>query len=156
MARILSISHKEILKKFGKNKKFVWIKRQIPPAEALKIKKLEIEGLGFVEESQRFYPNKELAAQMIGFVGRDAKGLEGLEFEYQNVLQGTPRYLSVNRDALGRQLFTVRDQYIGTCTGKVDITLTIDKNIQYIAEKELQLQYPYPRQKTVLLLLWIP
>ena len=137
MARILSISHKEILKKFGKNKKFVWIKRQIPPAEALKIKKLEIEGLGFVEESQRFYPNKELAAQMIGFVGRDAKGLEGLEFEYQNVLQGTPRYLSVNRDALGRQLFTEGINTSEHVQGN-DITLTIDKNIQYIAEKELQ------------------
>ena len=137
MARILSISHKEILKKFGKNKKFVWIKRQIPPAEALKIKKLEIEGLGFVEESQRFYPNKELAAQMIGFVGTDAKGLEGLEFEYQNVLQGTPRYLFVNRDAHGRQLFTEGINTSEHVRGN-DITLTIDKNIQYIAEKELQ------------------
>jgi len=137
MAHILSMSHKEILKKLGKNKKFVWIKRQIPPAEALKIKELEIDGLGFVEESQRFYPNKELAGQMIGFVGTDAKGLEGLEFEYQNVLQGTPRYLSVNRDAHGRQLFTEGINTSEHVQGN-DITLTIDKNIQYIAEKELQ------------------
>ncbi len=74
---------------------------------------------------------------MIGFVGRDAKGLEGLEFEYQNVLQGTPRYLSVNRDALGRQLFTEGINTSEHVQGN-DITLTIDKNIQYIAEKELQ------------------
>ncbi len=77
ISRILGISHKTILKKFKKNKRFVWIKRQIPPAEASKIKKLGINGLGFVDESQRFYPNKELAAQMIGFVGTDSKGLEG-------------------------------------------------------------------------------
>ncbi len=137
ISRILGISHKTILKKFKKNKRFVWIKRQIPPAEASKIKKLGINGLEFVEESQRFYPNKELAAQMIGFVGRDSKGLEGIEFEYNNVLKGKPRYLAVNRDALGRQLFIDGAKTSEEVQGN-DITLTIDKNIQYIVEKELQ------------------
>ena len=91
ISRILGISHKTILKEFDKNKGFVWIKRQIPPAEASKIKKLGINGLDFTDESQRFYPNKELGAQMIGFVGRDSKGLEGIEFEYNNVLKGKSR-----------------------------------------------------------------
>jgi cell division protein FtsI (penicillin-binding protein 3) len=137
ISRILGISHKTILKKFKKNKRFVWIKRQIPPAEASKIKKLGINGLEFVEESQRFYPNKELGAQMIGFVGRDSKGLEGIEFEYNNVLKGKSRYLAINRDALGRQLFIDGAKTSEEVQGN-DITLTIDKNIQYIAEKELQ------------------
>jgi len=137
ISRILGISHKTILKKFKKNKRFVWIKRQIPPAEASKIKKLGINGLEFVEESQRFYPNKELGAQMLGIVGRDSKGLEGIEFEYNNVLKGKPRYLAVNRDALGRNLFIDGAKTSEEVQGN-DITLTIDKNIQYIAEKELQ------------------
>jgi len=137
ISRILGISHKTILKNFEKNRRFVWIKRQIPPAEASKIKKLGINGLGFVEESQRFYPNKELGAQMIGFVGRDSKGLEGIEFEYNNVLKGKSRYLAINRDALGRQLFIDGAKTSEEVQGN-DITLTIDKNIQYIAEKELQ------------------
>jgi cell division protein FtsI (penicillin-binding protein 3) len=137
ISRILGMSHKTILKKFDKNKGFVWIKRQIPPAEASKIKKLGINGLNFTDESQRFYPNKELGAQMIGFVGRDSKGLEGIEFEYNNVLKGKSRYLDINRDALGRQLFIDGANTSEEVQGN-DIILTIDKNIQYIAEKELQ------------------
>jgi cell division protein FtsI (penicillin-binding protein 3) len=137
ISRILGISHKTILKEFDKNKGFVWIKRQIPPAEASKIKKLGINGLDFTDESQRFYPNKELGAQMIGFVGRDSKGLEGIEFEYNNVLKGKSRYLAINRDALGRQLFIDGANTSEEVQGN-DIILTIDKNIQYIAEKELQ------------------
>lgn len=137
ISRILGVSHKTILKKFGKNSRFVWIKRQIPPADALKIKKLGIKGLDFTDESQRFYPNKELAAQMIGFVGDDPKGLDGIEYEYNNVLKGKSRYLAVNRDALGRQLFIDGANTSEEVQGN-DITLTIDKNIQYIAEKELQ------------------
>jgi cell division protein FtsI (penicillin-binding protein 3) len=137
ISRILGMSHKTILKEFDKNKGFVWIKRQIPPAEASKIKKLGINGLDFTDESQRFYPNKELGAQMIGFVGRDSKGLEGIEFEYNNVLKGKSRYLDINRDALGRQLFIDGANTSEEVQGN-DIILTIDKNIQYIAEKELQ------------------
>jgi len=137
LSRILGVSHKTIQKQLHKKSRFVWIKRQIPPAAAAKIKALDINGLGFVEESQRFYPNKELAAQMIGFVGRDSRGLEGLEFEYQNVLKGKSRYLEVNRDALGRQIFIEATEPSKNIQGN-DITLTIDKNIQYIAEKELQ------------------
>jgi cell division protein FtsI (penicillin-binding protein 3) len=137
ISRILGMSHKTILKEFDKNKGFVWIKRQIPPAEASKIKKLGINGLNFTDESQRFYPNKELGAQMIGFVGRDSKGLEGIEFEYNNVLKGKSRYLDINRDALGRQLFIDGANTSEEVQGN-DIILTIDKNIQYIAEKELQ------------------
>jgi len=74
---------------------------------------------------------------MIGFVGRDSKGLEGIEFEYNNVLKGKPRYLAVNRDALGRHLFIDGANTSEEVQGN-DITLTIDKNIQYIAEKELR------------------
>jgi cell division protein FtsI (penicillin-binding protein 3) len=137
ISRILGISHKTILKNFKKNRRFVWIKRQISPAEASKIKKLGINGLEFVAESQRFYPNKELGAQMIGFVGDDPKGLEGIEYEYNDVLKGKSRYLAINRDALGRQLFIDGAKTSEEVQGN-DITLTIDKNIQYIAEKELQ------------------
>ncbi len=74
---------------------------------------------------------------MIGFVGRDSKGLEGIEFEYNNVLKGKSRYLDINRDALGRQLFIDGANTSEEVQGN-DIILTIDKNIQYIAEKELQ------------------
>lgn len=137
LSRILGLSLQKIRKQLNKKCRFVWIKRQIPPSQALKIKALDIDGLGFVEESQRFYPNKELAAQMIGFVGRDSKGLEGIEFEYQDILKGKPRYLDVNRDALGRQIFIEAIDPSKNIQGN-DITLTIDKNIQYIAEKELQ------------------
>jgi cell division protein FtsI (penicillin-binding protein 3) len=136
LSSVLETSQTEILKKLTRKKSFVWIKRKLTPLQAEKITLLKIDGLGFVKETQRFYPNKKLAGQVIGFAGIDNQGLEGLELEYDSILKGKQRELHVDRDALGRYLFIegiTSDQIQGH-----DIVLTIDKNIQYIAERELQ------------------
>lgn len=127
----------KILSKLKSRKNFVWIKRKISPQQSLQIQKLDLAGLGFIKESQRFYPNKELAAQLLGFVGMDSQGLEGMEHKYEKVLKGKSGYLMVNKDALGRDLFPEGITRVASLQG-YDLVLTIDKTIQFIVEKELQ------------------
>ncbi len=137
LSSILGISDATILELLKSERRFVWIQRKISPAKAAEIKTLSIKGINFVNESQRFYPNKELAGQVLGFVGTDSKGLEGIELQYNNILSGKPRHLAVERDALGRHLFLEQVTSHNLFQG-YDITLTIDKNIQHVAEKELE------------------
>jgi len=137
LAPIIKMPRSEIIKKLTAAKSFIWIKRKITPSQAEKIESLKVDGLGFEKETQRFYPNKELAGQVIGFAGVDTQGLEGLELEYESILRGKPGELLVDRDAMGRHLFIDGINTTGSIQGH-DIVLTIDKNIQYIAEKELQ------------------
>lgn len=137
LSRILERPEKEILGRLTSERRFVWVQRKISPAKAMEIEALRIRGINFVDESQRFYPNKSLAGQVLGFVGTDAKGLEGIELQYNAILSGKPRYLTVGRDALGRRLFLEEVTGHNLFQG-YDITLTIDKNIQHIAEKELE------------------
>ena len=96
---------------------------------------MKLEGIGFRTESRRFYPLKSLVAQVIGFCGMDGRGLEGLEFYYDSFLKGRESSRTVFRDALGRG-FTAKGP---STEGKPEhnLILTIDKNIQYIAEQAL-------------------
>lgn len=137
LARVLQLPQKKLLRNLQSRSHFLWIKRRLTPLEAARVKALRMEGLEFVQESQRFYPNRELAGQVLGFTGIDSQGLEGLERECDALLKGHERKLVVYRDALGRHLFIEGEAPSGRTQGH-DIVLTIDKNIQYIAEKELQ------------------
>src|SRR5690606_34534754 len=87
-----------------KNKKFVWLGRQMEKSKRDKISKLNIRGLGFVEESKRIYPNHNLLSQTLGFVGREGQGLSGLETKFDEMLSGSQRKMLMQRDARGRPL----------------------------------------------------
>jgi len=146
LSRVVDLSYIKVLKKLTSDKKFVWIKRQMEHAQTEKIKPWKIPGLSFVKESKRYYPNNELAGQLLGFVGTDAQGLEGLEFQYNDVLRGTSRFLVVDKDGLGRHLFLENVDTADYLQGH-DLYLTIDKNIQYMVEKELQAAVKRSRAK---------
>ncbi len=137
LAAILKLPRSTIKKRITSGKNFVWLKRKLTPGQAEAIQALEIDGLGFVKENKRYYPNKELAGQVLGFAGIDTQGLAGIEFEYDRLLRGRQTELIANRDALGRSLFIEGIQPNANIQGH-DLVLTIDKNIQYIAERELQ------------------
>jgi cell division protein FtsI (penicillin-binding protein 3) len=137
LTSILGISREKILSILQSKQSFVWVKRQIAPELSERIKELSIDGIGFIKESRRFYPNREIAGQLLGFVGVDSQGLEGIERTYNRLIGGKSGYLLVNKDALGRDLFPEGINAIDSERGS-DLILTIDKNIQYIAEKELQ------------------
>ncbi|HMK35553.1 MAG TPA: penicillin-binding protein [Desulfomonilaceae bacterium] len=135
LAEILEMDEKEILKKLDEDKTFVWIQRRVSPLVAEKVKKSELQGVIIGTEYQRFYPLKSLAAHAVGFAGLDSSGLEGLELLYDQDLKVDPIPVTAQRDALGRPvMFTA----IGQDPKRRDLHLTLDRNIQYVAERELE------------------
>jgi cell division protein FtsI (penicillin-binding protein 3) len=113
---------------------FVYVRRQVTPAQGRKIADLTLDGIGFVKEDRRFYPKKELAAQLLGFVGVDNKGLAGLEAAYDSQISGTQGKLLYERDARGRAFSRLERP---PTTGAT-VELTIDEYLQHIAERELR------------------
>ena len=88
LAKILNLDLVEVKQKITADKPFVWIKRQIGPQEAEQIQALSADGIGMFYEPNRYYPQGQLAGQVIGFVGRDSEGLEGLELHYNGYIRG--------------------------------------------------------------------
>jgi cell division protein FtsI (penicillin-binding protein 3) len=136
LAPLLNLTREQMGKKLRGNKNFVWVQRHITPDLVKKIKDLDIEGIGFVKETRRFYPNSDVAAHVIGFTGLDPEGLEGIELKYNTLMLGNTGYLITERDALGRDI-ALKGQVVKKSSKGANIVLTLDKNIQYIAEKEL-------------------
>jgi len=141
LADILGKDKHKLLKQFKTRQGFIWVKRQAAPKEVDAIKALDLNGIGFIPEYGRFYPNKSVAAQVLGFTGIDGNGLEGAEYYYDQVLSGTEKTYTVLKDALGRGF--AKDQetqdpvYRSIHSGK-NITLTIDRNVQYITQTALE------------------
>jgi cell division protein FtsI (penicillin-binding protein 3) len=135
LSKALKIDRRVLAKKLNSKKKFVWIKRKVTPKEAEAVKKLNMDGLDFIPEHKRFYPNKTLAAQLIGFTDIDDHGLEGIEFNYDDDLSGEVFQYTVLRDAHGRGFEA--ENMTGLSSSGKNLVLTIDSMIQYIAEKTL-------------------
>jgi cell division protein FtsI (penicillin-binding protein 3) len=136
LAPILDIPLATLKAKLAGDKGFVWLKRQVPPAVSQRIHNLKLEAVGTIKEHQRFYPNSTIGAQVIGFTGLDPKGLAGIEAAYDKTLLGRGGYLVMERDALGRGISSGAPIVEGATRGH-DLHLTIDENLQYIAEREL-------------------
>jgi cell division protein FtsI (penicillin-binding protein 3) len=135
LAKALKINRNVLAKRLTSEKKFVWIKRKVTPKEADAVRNLNIDGLDFLREHKRFYPNKTLASQLIGFTDIDDRGLEGIEFYYNDDLKGAVSRYTVLRDAHGRGFEA--ENITGSDSSGKNLVLTIDSNIQYIAEKTL-------------------
>ena len=138
LSPLLNLSKKEIKSLLSEKKRFVWLQRKLDPEIAKKIRQEKIPGLQFVTERKRYYPQASIASHVLGFIGLDPNGLEGLELEYDSQLQGEPGRLVSLHDARGRGLASA-DQFVqGGQPGK-NLYLTLDRSLQYIAEKELAL-----------------
>ncbi|HEY7161917.1 MAG TPA: penicillin-binding protein, partial [Acidobacteriota bacterium] len=134
IGKIVNVNAKEVLEK-TENKSFFWIARKIPQEKAEAIKRLELSGVYFTNESRRYYPNKNLASHLLGFVGMDNKGLSGVEYQYEHVITGVPGKLFALRDAKRRLLMT-SNSVLSPSSGRT-LQLSIDASIQHIAETEL-------------------
>jgi len=133
---ILNLETKEVLDKLNQKRPFVWIKRKLNETEVEEIKKLNLEGLDFLKESKRFYPKNYLASNLMGFVGIDNQGLEGLELFFDQELKGLPGLVVLERDALGGKIpLSIKE--LNTHRDGNSIVLTIDEVIQYITEEAL-------------------
>ncbi len=138
LAPILKMPEAELHAALVGPRAFVWLKRRLPPAVAEEVRALHEPGLGLVAEPLRLYPNRELAAQVLGFEGVDG-GLEGVERAWNVELAGRPGKAVVGRDALGREVQT-QDVLKAPAPGH-GVMLTIDTNIQYAAEREIDAAY---------------
>lgn len=137
LARALGLELSEVQQKFRTEKPFVWIKRQITPKEAETIKTLNLEGVGMSLEPNRYYPQGQLAGQVVGFVGRDSRGLEGVELFYDAYIRGESGSPVIERDALGRRVLAQGVEEVQIPPG-ADIHLTLDTSIQHVVEKQLE------------------
>src|SRR5690606_34196181 len=120
-----------------KRKSFIWLKRQMPAEKLTEIKALKIPGINYVLESKRVYPKKELAASLLGFTGVDNQGLTGIEYSFEDVLTGNNEQENIFLDARGYEILR-QEGDTPSLTEKVKtnkVILTLDENIQYIAER---------------------
>jgi cell division protein FtsI (penicillin-binding protein 3) len=137
LAKILNLNLSEVKQKIASGKPFVWIKRQIGPQEATQIQSLNDDGLGMFYEPNRYYPQGQLAGQVLGSVGRDSEGLEGLELRYNEYVRGETGSSVVERDALGRRVLVQGVERLQMPAGG-DMHLTLETSIQHLAERELE------------------
>jgi cell division protein FtsI (penicillin-binding protein 3) len=114
---------------------FAWLARKVTSDEARQVRGLELPGIGFVNESRRFYPNSDLAAQVLGYVGLDNVGLAGLEAAYDTQVRGKEGQVLVQNDARQQVLFSRVER---PPTAGATLELTLDYYLQYIAERELK------------------
>jgi cell division protein FtsI (penicillin-binding protein 3) len=137
LSKVIQIPAVSLGKKLRQERAFVWLKHYLSPREADAVRALGIKGIHFVRENRRYYPNVELAGQVIGFVGRDHLGLEGLEVAQDLTLRGHSGTLPGAKDARGQIIYThgIPDE---SAPLGYSIRLTLDKRIQYIAENELK------------------
>ena len=135
LAPILGQPVREIQAHLSAEKTFVWLQRQLEPRQAEAISDLGLKGIGLFPESRRYYPRQELAAHVLGMVGLDDRGLEGVEHLYDDLLGGKPQFVVAQQDALGRLVF--RQEEPEPKTPIFDLRLTIDEVLQYITEREL-------------------
>ena len=123
-----------------KNKSFVWVRRKVPQETYEKIKSEDIAGVGFIKESKRFYPKRDIASKIIGFCGVDNQGLYGIEYGYDQMIRPMNSRFLVLKDALGRPISMPDAIAVTEKSAPADIVLTIDERIQYITEKALERQ----------------
>jgi cell division protein FtsI (penicillin-binding protein 3) len=136
IAPILGIKRKKLKKLFSSDKMFAWVAQRVPPEQAKKVRQLRLPGIYFEQDYIRSYPNRTLAGQVIGFTGTDQTGLEGLEFKYNNILEGQSKKVHLTLDGKGR-VFDYEKKSDPKLNGK-SIVLTIDKKIQFFSEQVLK------------------
>jgi cell division protein FtsI (penicillin-binding protein 3) len=126
-------ARRELVVKLQKSAAFVWIERKVDPATAERIRSLQLDGIGFVTEHRRYYPQRELAAQVLGYVGLDNAGMAGLEYLLEQDIRGRSAKIVVHTDAR-RRPFAQTER---PSTEGATVVLAIDEAIQHIAEREL-------------------
>ncbi len=146
LAPLLNISEKSICKKLETSDSFVWLKRKIDHEVAKKINRLHLRGIRFISEGKRFYPENELASQVIGLAGLDNQGLSGIENSFDKTLRGKSKKTVRRKDGFGRELVAAESAWPLEISG-CGVVTTIDRVIQYIVEEELRKAYYENRAK---------
>jgi cell division protein FtsI (penicillin-binding protein 3) len=133
LSGVVNKPQEEIEARFESSRSFAWIARKLPPEKADAISKLNLKGIYLQKENQRFYPKRDLAAHVLGFVDVDEKGLIGIERELDSQIRGKSERIVVMADAKQRWFDGVEAQR----ERGANVVLTLDEKIQYTAEREL-------------------
>lgn len=120
---------------FNPQKLFAWVKRKIDRNKAQAASR--IPGVNVLTEKKRVYPKGRLASQVLGFTGMDNEGLSGIELSYDKYLKGQEGRIITESDPRGYELLMVKEKDVLEAAPGMDLTLTIDETIQYLAEREL-------------------
>ena len=133
LGRVLKADSTEILARMKAQRNFAWIARKIDNDTSARIRAMNLKGIYFQQEPKRFYPKRELGAQVLGYVGLDDEGRAGIERNFDERLRGVPGKMIVSLDARRKSLGSIEKQ---PDPGD-NVVLTIDEKIQYIVETEL-------------------
>lgn len=143
LAKSLNLSYTKLLEKIvaHKNRRFLWVKRKLSLEQKnqllSRISKYNLDGMGFIEESKRYYPQGDIFSQAMGFVGSEEQGLEGIELLFNKPLKGKQKSMAMQRDARGRVLLKDGNIFASHPDGS-NIHLTIDSQLQFYVQKELK------------------
>ena len=150
ISRITKDDPREVLARCKASRSFCWVARKADAETVERIKALNLRGIYFEKESKRFYPKRELAAQVLGYVGMDDEGLSGIEREFDEQLRGKPGRMLIQVDARRKNFNRIEK----TPDPGENVVLTIDQNIQYIAERELEtaIEQTHARAGTVIVM----
>jgi cell division protein FtsI (penicillin-binding protein 3) len=133
LSGVLNIPRDLLEVRFESGATFVWIARKLPPEKREAVEALNLKGIYFQKENQRFYPKRELASHVLGFVDVDEKGLGGIEYELDDQIRGKSEKIIVMADARQRWFDGGEAQW----ERGANVVLTLDEKVQYIAEREL-------------------
>ncbi len=137
LAPILEMPKSLIVERLLRQKPFVYLERQLPASKVAAIKALDLEGLDFIQESQRMYPRGSLASQIIGFTNIDGMGQLGIEQTYESMLSGRKGAYVAARDARGH-VRLMQERYTQVPVNGSTLQLSIDSTIQHIVEDSLE------------------
>ena len=133
LSKVLGLNYERLYRQLARETQFRWIKRHVSPEVADRVMGLKIPGVGIRYEAKRFYPNREEAAQVLGFTDIDGKGLEGIERELNEHLAGKTEVVRAVKDNRGRTILEsglgLKDMARGD-----HVYLTLDTKIQHAAE----------------------
>jgi cell division protein FtsI (penicillin-binding protein 3) len=135
LAPALRLDVRELEEKLASTRRFEWLRRQMSPEQTRLVRALNLSGVGVVAEPRRFYPGRELAGPVIGFAGLDGRGLEGLELGLDKLLRGERASVHVIRDRRGE--LVIPTEQTPTALAGADVTLTLDRFLQWTAERAL-------------------
>ena len=138
ISKILDLDADRLAERLEADRFFVWIERRVTPNEATRIREIDIPGIELTSEARRYYPNRHLAAHLLGFADIDGRGIEGIELAYEDRLRGSDRRVEAIRDRRGQVVFADDMEDDRSMQGQ-SVVLTIDKAIQHVAERELAL-----------------
>ncbi len=133
LSGILRQQQNSLRKLLAEKKNFIWIARKVDDRTAAAVAEARLHGIYLTPEYERIYPYREMAGQLLGFVGIDGQGLEGIEQAYDAQLRGESMTINVQRDGSGRRFYP-QASLLGNLDGGT-VRLSIDMQIQHIAEQ---------------------